>query len=220
MAYPILSSSVKWKVESYKKTPNFNSEKQGNAAGRGVSAVSLKPYCTWDFDIELPTSSGSILSVSSQVSELIGVHAACNGQAGLFLYSDYTDNAVSTGVSGMLDVTPGSATPMASIGNGASTQFQLARSLGGVAWDIIQNLNGSINGYIDGTLTTAYSVSSTGVITFTSAPASNTTLTWSGDFYFLCRFAADSFSDLSMIGYNQGGALWTCSGVKFSSEFV
>src|SRR5208282_4478566 len=120
MSYPILSSSVKWKVESYKKTPNFNSEKQGNAAARGVSAVSLKPYCTWDFDNEMPTTSGSILSVSSQVSELIGVHAACNGQAGLFLYSDYTDNAVTVGVSGMLDVTPGSATPMASIGNGAS----------------------------------------------------------------------------------------------------
>jgi hypothetical protein len=219
MSYPILSSSVKWKVESYKKTPNFNSEKQGNAAGRGVSAVSFKPYCTWDFDIEMPTSSGSIASVSSQVSELIGVHAACNGQGGLFLYSDYTDNAVTTGISGMLDVTPSSATPMATTGNGVSTQFQLARSLGGVAWDIIQNLNGSALVYVNGTLTTV-STSSTGVVTYSSAPSSGATLGWAGNFYFLCRWAENSFTGLSMVGYNQTGPLWTCESCKFSSEFV
>ena len=42
----------------------------------------------------------------------------------------------------MLNVTSGAAAPMGTTGDGTSTQFQLARSIGGVAWDGDQNLNG------------------------------------------------------------------------------
>jgi hypothetical protein len=221
MSYPILSSSVKWKLESYKKTPVFNTVLQKNAAGRGVAATSLKPYPTWEFNVELPAnvSQYNLLSSSSVISQFLGCFGEAQGQGGLFLYSDYTDSSVTTGMSGMLNVTPGAATPMGTVGDGTSTQFQLVRSLGGLTWDVIQNLNGGANCYVNSSLASC-SISSTGVVTFTSAPANNATLTWSGDFYFLCRFGADSFKDLSMVGYNASGALWQCTGISFSSEFV
>jgi uncharacterized protein DUF2460 len=227
MSYPILSSSVKWKLESYKKTPVFNTVVQKNAASRGNAATSLKPYPTWDFGVELPTNVSSLLTSSSIVSQFVGCFAAAQGQGGLFLYSDYTDNSVTTGMSGMLDVTSGSATPMSSVANGSSTQFQLVRSLGGLAWDVIQNLNGTPSIYVNGSLlpSSDYSISSTGVVTFSygspaGGPPNGATLTWSGNFYFLCRFGEDSFKDLSMVGYNASGPLWQCTGIQFGSEFV
>lgn len=224
MSYPILSSSVKWKLESYKKTPVFNTVVQKNAASRGNAATALKPYPTWDFNCELPATNGAnLITSSSIISQFLGIFGEVQGQGGLFLYNDYTDNSVVLTLSGMLDVTANSATPMASVGNGTSTAFQLVRSLGGLSWDVIQNLNGAIVVKVNGTtktLGTDYSVSSTGVVTFTSAPANNATLTWSGSFYFLCRFAEDSFKDLSLVAYNANGAVWTCSNIAYSSEFV
>jgi hypothetical protein len=219
MSYPIISASIKWKLEGYKKTPNFNSVVQKTAASRGNAAASLKPFCTWDFDLELPANQSSILATSSIVSEFIGNFAATQGQGGLFLFNDVTDNTVTVATSGMLDVTPGSSTPMASTGNGTSTQFQLVRSLGSIGWDVIQNLNGSALVYVNGVLTSV-TMSSAGVATFSSAPANASALTWSGSFYFLCRFSSDSFKDLSMVGYNPNGPLWQCTGITFSSEFV
>lgn len=220
MSYPILSSSIKWKLETYKKTPNFNSVVQKTAANRGNAGFALKPFCTWDFELELPTSNGSLGSTSSIVAQFIGILAATKGQAGLFLYDDVTDDTIAAANSGMINVTPGAASPLGMVGDGVSTQFQLVRSLGTQAWDIIQNLNGTPTIYVNGTPTAAFSISSTGVVTFTFAPASNATLTWAGNIYFLCRFEKDTFSDLSMVGYNASGPLWRCSGVKFSSEFV
>ncbi len=220
MSYPVLSSSVNWKLESYKKTPVFNSSVQKNAAMRGISAASMMPFPSWDFQVELPANKSSILTTSSIISQFLGVFGACQGRGGLFLFNDATDNSVSLTVGGMLDVTPGSANPMSATGNGTSTNFQLARTLGGLSWDMIQNLNGSIVVEVNGTTTVPASISSTGVVTFTSAPAGSAALTWSGNFYFLCRFAEDSFKELSMIGYNASGPLWQCGGISFSSEFL
>jgi hypothetical protein len=220
MAYPILASNIKWKLDAYKKTPAFNSVVQKNAASRGNAATSLKPYPTWTFNVELPVNVSSLSTNSSIISQFVGCFAVAQGQGGLFLYSDYTDNTIAVANSGMLDVTASSSTPMASVGNGVSTQFQLVRSLGGLAWDVIQNLNGSPVIYINGVLTSAYSISSTGVVTFNTALTSGANPTWSGNFYFLCRFGEDTFKDLSMIGYNQTGPLWSCGGISFSSEFV
>jgi hypothetical protein len=220
MSYPILDSSVKWALASYKKTPNFNSVVQKNVASHGNAGISLKPFCTWDFDLSLPTSNGSIAQTSSIVSLFIGTFAATQGQTGLWLFNDVTDNTVSSSNGGMLNVTAGASAPLGNTGDGSSKDFQLARSLGGLAWDVIQNLNGNPTVLVNGSSTSAFSVSDTGVISFTSAPANGATLAWSGNFRFLCRFSGDSFSDLSMVGYNSNGALWTCSSVKFSSEFV
>jgi len=227
MSYPVLNSSVQWDIDSYKKTPVFNSSVQPNVARRGVAAVSMMPFPAWDFNVSLPpTSSSSLLSTSSIVSQFLGTFGAAQGQGGLWWWNDATDYQVTTAVSGMLDAVSTSANYMTTTVNGTSTQFQLVRTLGGLSWDVIQNLNGSPNIYVNGDLLSSgdYTISN-GVVTFAygspaGGPPEGATLTWSGNFYFLCRFGADSFEGLSMIGSQNGVPVWTCDSIKFGSEFI
>jgi uncharacterized protein (TIGR02217 family) len=104
-------------------------------------------------------------------------------------------------------------------GNGSSTRFQLSRNIHGYP-DIIQNLNGTPTIYVNGTPTTPASISSTGVVTFSSAPANNAVLTWSGSFFYLCRFAEDTLDATRSFTINSGIDHWMVQGVKFSSEFA
>jgi hypothetical protein len=151
-----------------------------------------------------------------------GTFIAAKSLGGLFLFTDPQDSTVSLATSGMLDVTPGSATPMAVKGNGTSTQFQLARLYGGVAWDVIQFASVSAL-KVSGTAKYSpgdFSISSTGVVTFTSAPANNATLTWIGTFQFLCRFDEDTLDATRCFTTNSGSDQWDFAAVKFTSEFV
>jgi uncharacterized protein (TIGR02217 family) len=218
MSYPILSSSVQPLV-GVKKAPQLSTLRQKTAANRGNAALAMMPFPTWNFEVDLLLT-GNVNISSSLLASFQATYIAALQSGGLFLYQDYNDNTVTTGQSGMLNVTAGAATPMGLQGDGTSTQFQLARSIGGVAWDIIQNLNGSATVYVNGTPTTPSSISSTGLVTFSSAPGSGATLTWAGNFYFLCRFDDDTIEDLSSIGFNSSAMLWQMNSVKFSSEFV
>ena len=223
MSYVIFPSVISPSMaKGLKKTPNFNSVIQKVAAGRGNAAVSLKPYPTFDFEFDLDHIQGNEEAATSVVAALLGTMMACQGQAQLFLFTDGQDSTVSYTNSGMLDVTAASATPMASVGNASSKSFQLARSIGGLAWDILQNV--TITGLkVNGTAKSSpgdYSVSSTGVVTFVSAPASNATLTWQGTFQYLCRFSEDSVDAVREFTTNSGTDLWSVSSIKWSSEFV
>jgi uncharacterized protein (TIGR02217 family) len=220
MSFVIMPTMPLSLAAGLKKTPNFNTVRQKVAAGRGNAAVSLKPYPTWDFEFSLDHITGNEAAGSSVIAQFFGTFMACGGGTGLFLFTDPQDNAVATANSGMLNVTPGAATPMGIAGDAVSTKFQLARSIGGLAWDIIQNVNGTPTIYVNGTPTAAYSISSTGVITFTSAPANGATLTWSGSFYYLCRFDADTVDATRSFTTNNGTDQWDVNSIKFSSEFV
>ncbi len=71
--------------------------------------------------------------------------------------------------------------------------------------DIVQAVNGTPTIKVNGVTKTAgtdYSISSLGIVTFTTAPVLNASLTWSGSFYFLCRFSDDQWSDLSQFAPN------------------
>jgi len=75
-------------------------------------------------------------------------------------------------------------------GDGTTVAFQLVDPLGAPIYD----LNGIASIYVAGalkTLTTDYTISSTGLVTFVSAPASAAAIAWSGAFYRRCRFDAD-----------------------------
>lgn len=210
-------------AKGLKKTPAFNTVLQKVAAGRGNSSTSLTPYPTWNFEFDLDRIAGSEASAASVLASFLGTFMACNGSAQLFLFTDPQDHAVSASAGGgMLNVTPSAAAPMGVVGDGVSTQFQLARSIAGVAWDILQNV--SITAlYVAGTpksLGSDYSVSSTGVVTFASAPANGYALTWTGTFQYLCRFSEDTVDASRVFTVNSGTDQWDISSVKFSSEFI
>jgi hypothetical protein len=187
-----------------KKFPNFNTVRQKGPAGVNAG-IALKPYPTWDFEFSLDHITGHEHTAASVVAQMLGTFMATAGGANLFLFTDPQDHAITGGQFGT--------------GNGIATKFQLSRNIFGSV-DVIQNLNGTPLIYVGGTLTTPASISSTGVVTFTTPPAAAAVLTWSGSFYYLCRFAEDTIDSTRSFTINSGIDHWMIQGVKFSSEFV
>lgn len=206
----------------FHKTPHFNTITMKPAAGRGIVTASVCPYCTWDFEVSLSLAIGSEADSASILNSFLGMFLQCQGATGFFLFTDPQDNAISQANGAMLNVTPGAANPMSPLGDGNSTQFQLARYIGN-GFDIIQNVNGTPTLFVNGEETSEYSVNSTGVISFVSAPPADATLQWSGNFYFLCQFSEDTLKDLARM-FQYGGSLvdslWNCGDIKFSSVFI
>ena len=142
MSYPIMPALPISMAKGLKKNPNFNTVIQRTAAGRGNASVTLKPYPTWDFELDMDHILGNEASAASIVASFLGVNLQTQGSAGLFLFTDPQDSTVTLTTGVMLNVTSGAATPMGQTGDGTSKIFQLARLIGGGV-DIIQNLNGS-----------------------------------------------------------------------------
>ena len=219
MAYPVMNPGVKWSLvkSGFHKSPHFNNEIQKPAAGRGRSSITMMPYPAWDFEVDLNVVQGGEAVYGSVLQWFLGCYIACCGSGGFFLFTDPNDNAVVVGQSCLLNVTPGAAAPMGQLGDGTSKTYQLARPIGqGV--DILQNVSG-VTVYVNGSPVTA-TVGSTGVVTFSSAPAANAALTWAGSFQYLCQFSDDTLKDLARVSKNSNGFLWSCSSIAFESVFV
>src|SRR5581483_9870397 len=169
-----------WDIVKY---PVFNTIIQTPASRRGETRISTTPFCTWEFVMTFPYVPGTFNDPTTYLNQVAGFYMSMQGSANSFLYNDPQDNTISS------PVTFGT-------GDGATTSFQPTRPIGNYA-DIIQNLNGTPNIYINGVLqTTGYSISSLGIVTFSSAPAVNAALAWSGRYYFRCRFKNDDLSEL------------------------
>ena len=120
----------------------------------------------------------SAAAALQEIQSLIAFFNSRQGSFDNFLYSDPSDNTVTAQGFGT--------------GDGVTTAFQLCRSFGGNV-EPVMSLNGAPSIYIGGVLKTAgtgYTVSN-GMVTFTSAPAAAATLTWTGAYYYRCRFLAD-----------------------------
>lgn len=116
-------------------------------------------------------------AVLAEWQTLEGFYKLMGGDFDTFLFTDPDDNAVA-------------AMPFGT-GNGSTTAFQLVRALGGFA-EAIFDLNGAPLVFKAGVLQSTpsqYSVSSSGLVTFTAAPSAGQALTWTGSFYRRCRFS-------------------------------
>jgi hypothetical protein len=202
-----------------KKSPQFNSIVQRPVAGKSVAAASLQPYPTWGFEFDFDRIQGNELALSSVLALFMGIHMVSQGRTFPFLFLDPQDSTVIQNTSAMLNVTSGAAEPMGLTGDGVSTQFQLARVIGGQGYDIIQNVIGTPLIYVNGTPTASYSISGTGVITFNTAPPNFATLQWAGNFYFYCRFLSDTMDYTRVFTQNSGTDLWDVDSIKFETEF-
>lgn len=202
MSYPVMPPMPMSMSSGLKKTPRFNTLKQKTVAGL-TSAVALMPYPVWDFEFSMDNILGS--ERLGVVSQFFGTYLAACGGANLFLFTDPQDCTVNVSQFGT--------------GDGTTVSFQLSRNVHGSV-DIIQSVNGTPKIYIAGTLTTPTSISNTGVVTFATPPALNAALTWSGGFYYACRFAEDSIDSTRSYTVNNGIDQWMFGGIKFSSEFV
>lgn len=168
--FPVLAG-LDWNVI---KTPVWKTRIQEAVSGKELRAA-LMSYPLWKFSLSYTVLRAN--AANAELQTLMGFFNARQGMFDSFLYTDPTDNSVANQSFGT--------------GDGSTTAFQLLRSLGGFT-EPIQNVNGTPTIYINGTPTAAFTLGSTGVVTFTTAPAPAAALTWSGNFYYRCRFLQDS----------------------------
>lgn len=173
--FPALAG-LKWDIGS---APSFKTRVQRAVSGRELRAA-LMQYPTWTFKLGYEFLRDGV--AGSDLNTLRGFFLARQGSFDSFLYSAPSDNAVTAMSFGT--------------GDGATTVFQLTRALGagGFAFvEPVQNLNGTPSIYKDGVLqTSGVTIGATGLVTFAAAPTAGQSLTWTGNFYYRCRFKDDS----------------------------
>ena len=136
-------------------------------------------YPLYEFDIEIPYMS------QADYSNLIGFF---NQQGGPFIPFYFTnDNDSSVTAQGF------------GTGDGTTAQFQLVKSNGSYWQEPVAGINGTPSIYVNGVLTTPSSISASGLVTFSSAPAAGAALTWTGSYYYLVRFKDDHIETEQLI---------------------
>lgn len=120
----------------------------------------------------------------AELQAMVGFFNARKGSFESFLYLDPEDNAVVNQQFG--------------VGVAGQTQYQLVRAYGGYVEPVQAPqlvVHGGtapvvmINGVVQ---TTGFAVAESGVVTFATAPAAGAVLSWSGSYYWRCRFMQDS----------------------------
>lgn len=116
-------------------------------------------------------------AAAQELQALVGHYNTHGGAFDSFPFKDPIDNAAVLQSFGT--------------GNGLTVAFQLTRTLGGYAEPVF-DLDGAPAIYKAGVLqSSGYTVSTTGLVTFSSAPTSGQALTWSGAFFRRVRYVGD-----------------------------
>lgn len=163
------------------KRPQFNTSIQKSVSGKETRyAYRPSPIWRWTLSYDVLRAAPAL----AELQTLVGFFNARQGSFDSFLFSDPTDNAVTAQNFGT--------------GNGATTQFQLVRDYGAGGFtgrENVYDLNGAAQIFVNGalkTVTTDYTISATGLVTFVAAPAAAAALTWTGSFYWRVRFDSDA----------------------------
>jgi len=162
------------------KTPTWRTKTQEALSGREVRIGAwLFPRWRWSLAYEFLRDKPEVSQ--DELWSLLGFYNKHYGSLDSWLFEDPDDKSVT-------------AQPFGT-GTGSQTQFQLIRTRGGFA-EPVKSLNGAPAIYKAGVLQTVithYTVSATGAVTFVTAPAADAALTWTGSFYWRCRFLEDEF---------------------------
>jgi hypothetical protein len=187
-----------WSVH---KKPSFATLIAGHVSGREVrDALYQNPI--WQFELAfggLASDSASYPGLGAQsLQSLMGLFLQCQGQFGTFLYTDPTDNCATAQI--------------VATGDGATTNFALARALGGflepVGW-VTSVSQVTIGGAVQ---SSGWSLATPNSLVFASAPAAGASIAASFSYAFECRFDDDAL-DFEEFMAN----LWAAQSVKFRS---
>ena len=174
-AYPLFPSlsGRSWPIT---RTPTWkNLRKESASQVSSVAGLSAYPKWIWELKYEVLRSAIGYAELQS----LLGIFNATKGGVTPFNYLDAEDNTAIAQLFGT--------------GDGVSTQFLLYRSYGGNYEPIVAPY-GTAKVFIDGvekTATTDFTISALGVVTFATPPAYGKALTWTGTYYWTCRFTED-----------------------------
>jgi uncharacterized protein (TIGR02217 family) len=156
--------------------PEFSTRVKRAVSGRELRAAFMQ-YPLWNFGLSYAVLRANV--AWAELQTLCGFFLARQGMFDSFLYAWDQDYTVTDAQFG--------------IGDGTTTQFQLTRSFGGFV-EPVQNVNVLTNIKKAGVTQASpanYSVNSTGLVTFTTAPAAAASLTWTGTYYYRVRFLQD-----------------------------
>ena len=184
------------------RTPIFTTDVQAAQSGKETRIARMAyPLFRWETSFEFLRDSVT----PSELQALVGFFGSLQGQWDTFLFTDpywHTVTAMQFGV-----------------GDGTTAAFQTTatnKNSGGFGIpEAIQNFNGTPAFYVNGTLqvlTTNYTLSGTGVITFVTAPAAAAVLTWTGSFYYRCRFEDDELQFNEMFS-----KIWELKSLRWKS---
>lgn len=182
-----------------KRTPIWSTLKQKSISGQ-ETRLGLWSYPQWRYELQYETLRSS--AAYNEFQSLVGLYNQVGGSASVFSYTDPYDNSATAQQIG--------------VGDGTTTRFQLVRTLGGFVESVFAPTSVAISETISGTTTviasTAYTVGTTGAVTFAAAPAAGAVIDWTGTFAWLCRFDDDT------LDFQQDYAsFWSAKSVKFST---
>lgn len=183
-----------------RKTPMWSTDVKTSVSGKERRRA-LWSYPIWRFSV-----SYDVLRDAPSRLDLQRIHAFFNsmqGQAGEFLFWDRGDNTVTDS--------------FFALGDGTTTTFQVMRTvtIGGISYsEPVHAFNGDPVVSVDGTPTDV-TVPERGKVQFALAPADGSRLTWTGRFFWRCRFEADEM-DISQLM----SGLWQGRGLDFHTVKV
>lgn len=131
-----------------------------------------------------------------ELSQLLGFFNARRGAFDTFLFVDPSDNVVVDQVIG--------------VGDGVTTSFQLVRTYGGVIEPVYDPASGYtilVNGGAS-----SYTLGALGLVTFVTAPPAGHEVTFTGSFYWRCRFVSDELPFEQFLAQ-----FWAAKSVEFKT---
>ena len=184
------------------KAPLWSTEVIRSASGR-ERATAYWPYPLWQFELSYELLRTTAAPSKPSVDELRTMWEFFNvmqGKFSPFLFVDPTDCQVLS-----------TAQASFGTGDGSTTVFQIQRQINSWSepvYDVYQPVI-----YNNGTVVSSgITFSPNGVVTFTTPPLAGHALTFSGYFYFGCRFLQDDLSFVQIVN-----ALWSGKSLKFTS---
>jgi len=203
--FPLLAG-LGWNV---RRAPTWSTKIQRDAAGseRRIAYADM-PLWRWTLSYEFLRQTGPVYTgadlTARELERVAGFYNATMGRFHAFRFEDPDDHALTE--QGFFGT-----------GTGAQVTFRLARSFGnmvgsgGILEPVPYVGPASPIIYVNGVLQvqpTDCIVGSDGVVTFTSAPAGGTTLTWTGNYQWWVRFDQDEMEFAKFLaGFWEGKSL-------------
>ena len=183
-----------------KRSPSGKSVRQESISGRRT-VLPLRTIPRWSWEIDFEFLRNALYGGGfTELEQLTAFYLAQMMGGTCFAYNEVNDNTATLQGFG--------------VGDGATTQFQLVRARGGYTEPVyLASITGLTVGGVAKTSPANYTLGPSGIVTFTSAPASLAALVWTGTYTWLCRFDEDS---LNLTDFMQG--LSDAKALKFSSE--
>jgi uncharacterized protein (TIGR02217 family) len=180
------------------KNPLWSTKTDMSVSGVQRSRA-LWSYPLWKFKVSHEVLRDAAANLELQ--RLVTFFNAHFGSTQAFFYLDRNDNAVTSAM-------------QFGTGDGTTTTFQVTRTttIGGLSFtEPVRGFNGMPTFYVNGTATTA-TAGALGKVTFAAPPAAAAVLSWTGNFFYLCRFTQDTLDLRQMMT-----GLWSGGGVEFQS---